>query len=114
MAYSRYSKRELILNDDRGYKEEFFTEKGIDQVVQYGTPIMKYPTNEEMAGMNLTQIVWEATDKLYNVAHEAYGSPELWWVIAWFNKKPTAADFKVGDVVFIPHPLQRVLDIFGV
>ena len=114
MAYSRFSRREIVINDSEGYEKEFFEPRGIKQVIQYTTPVMRYPTNEEMASLNLTTAVWGATDKIYNVADAAYGSPELWWVIAWFNKKSCAVEFKVGDVYYIPQPLNRVLEMYGV
>jgi len=36
----------------------------------------------------------------------------MWWVIAWYNQKPTEAHFNVGDVVYIPTPLANVLQYF--
>ena len=34
---------------------------------------------------------------------------ELYDVIAWFNKAPTESHVKIGSVVSIPKPIQRVL-----
>jgi hypothetical protein len=33
-------------------------------------------------------------------------------VIEWFNQKASEADFKVGDIYYIPRPLERVLEYF--
>jgi len=56
--------------------------------------------------------VWGATDKLYNVSSQYYGSPEYWWVIAFYNKKASEAEFKVGDLYFVPLPLEDILGYF--
>ena len=38
-----------------------------------------------------------------------YGDPS-WWVIAHYNQKPTENLFSIGDVVYIPTPLTKVLE----
>ena len=42
MAYSRYSKRGTIKNDDLGYRETFFDDRDITQIEQY-TNVTTYP-----------------------------------------------------------------------
>jgi len=37
----------------------------------------------------------------------------MWWVIAWFNKLPTESHIKLGDVIYIPMPLNEILKIYG-
>ena len=53
--------------------------------------------------------VWGLGDRLYKLAHQYYGDPALWWIIAWYNTRPTEAHFKQGDVIRIPLPLNEVL-----
>ena len=36
----------------------------------------------------------------------------MWWVIAMFNKSPTDAFIKKGDIIYIPQPLDRVISMF--
>ena len=36
---------------------------------------------------------------------------EYWWLIAWFNNKPTDIHCKVGDVLYIPLPLDKAIVI---
>ena len=43
-----------------------------------------------------------------------YDVAELWWVIAQFNQKPTDSHYSLGDVVYIPLPLEKVLTLYGV
>lgn len=112
MAFSRYDRREIFLNDDLGYKKVFFKNRDITQTYQYATPEIGYPTDEEIQEMESIPLRWGSTDKLYNIADQYYGSPELWWVIAWFNQKPTEAHFRVGDIYYIPMPLATALSIF--
>ena len=112
MAYSRYSGRETFVNEAEGYQKEFLSQRDLKKIIQFKTAKIGYPSNEEIASLTVGTKTWGATDKLYNLANDAYGSPELWWIIAWFNKKPTAAHFKVGDTVYIPQPVQRLLEYF--
>jgi len=112
MTYSRYGKTDIFLNKDKNYKNVFFRRRGIEETYQYEFPRLSYPTNDFIASLTNTPEVWRATDKLYNVANEAYGSPEYWWVIAWYNKKASEAEFKVGEIYYIPQPLADVLGFF--
>lgn len=112
MPFSRYQKRRLFLNDDRNYRNVFFKKRGIKETYQYDSPRFSYPSNEFMSNLNNVPLIWKATDKLYNVANEYYGSPEYWWVIAWYNKKASEAEFKTGDLFYVPLPLEDVLGFF--
>ena len=109
MPYSRYSNRPIFLNDDRNYKNVFFKNRDIEQTFQYDSPRFAYPSPEELMRFTNVPRVWGATDKLYNLADEYYGSPEYWWVIAWYNQKASAAEFYIGETFYIPLPLEDVL-----
>ena len=52
-------------------------------------------------------------DRLDNLAYEFYGDPRYWWVIAWFNKKPTESHCSLGDIIRIPKPIGQVLTSLG-
>ena len=56
----------------------------------------------------------DTTENHLALADQNYGSSRLWWVIAFFNQTPTEASLEFGKVIFIPHPLERVLSIYGV
>ena len=113
MAYSRYTGRGQFINNDAGYKETLFSERDIKQIMQYDTARFYYPSPAELANMPTETFVWVATSKLYKVANDVYGSPHLWWLIAWFNKKPTEAHFKVGDVYQVPSDPNQTLEFFA-
>ena len=53
-------------------------------------------------------------DRYFKLAYEYYGDSKLWWVIAWYNQKPSEADVKNGDTIFIPLPLDKVLSALRV
>jgi hypothetical protein len=112
MAFTRYATRGLIVNDKESYREAFFDQRDIQKLVQFDTARFYYPTFQERGQMALSTLTWSATSKLYNLANEFYGDPRLWWLIAWFNQKPTEAHFKVGDVFYVPSNLTEVLDFF--
>jgi len=112
MTYSRYAGRRIFKNDDPNYRNVFFRRRGIKETYQYESPQFSYPSNDYISDLTNVTEVWRATDKLYNVSNEYYGSPDYWWVIAWYNKKGSEAEFKVGDIYYVPLPLQDVLAFF--
>jgi len=112
MAYSRYSSRRTMINDDADYQKQFFDDRDVIQLMQYKTAIFYYPTEVEMENLETQTHLWNSSSRLHNLANKYYGYPELWWVIAWFNKKPTEAHYEVGEVILIPTPLHTVLAYF--
>ena len=104
---TRLDDRLIIVNGLEDYKS-IFEEKGVDFIRQYGTPDLQYPTSAQMEDMTLIRHIWKRGDKLFKLAYQHYGDSEMWYVIAWFNKRPTEAHIKYGDVVLIPHPLSIV------
>ena len=57
--------------------------------------------------------IWMSGDHFYKLAQKHYGDPKLWWIIAWYNTRPTEAHVKVGDLIRIPIPLEKVLFYFN-
>ena len=66
-------------------------------------------SDEERKKFQTRTIVWQRRTRLFKLAYEFYGDPTLWWVIAWFNQRPTDADYSPGDQVLIPFPLEEVI-----
>lgn len=109
---NRYFDRDILVNDDDQYRKQFLEkERGIKTIRQYDTPIFKYPTVEEISELQVVEIVWQSSSRLYKLASKYYNDPSLWWVIAMFNKKPTEAHFNLGETVYVPLPLEQVLRI---
>ena len=110
--YSRYAERKIFINDSRDYRDKFFTNRDVEQLMQYTTARFRYPTVEEMQTFRSSPLIWQSDSRLYKIANDYYGYPNLWWVIAWYNKKPTEAHFNIGDTFYVPAPLELVLDFF--
>jgi len=109
---SRYNSRNVLFNDQKIY-EEFFKDRNIKAkfIQHFESPSMRHPTVEEIADMTLKTHMWTTGDRYFKLANEHYGNPELWWVIAWFNRRPTESHIELGDIIEIPFPLNQVMAI---
>jgi|TARA_R110000796_G_scaffold89198_3_gene192654 nucleoid-associated protein YgaU len=114
MGISRYDVRRVIANEDQGYQEDILERRGIKRINHFSTPTLRYPTSREIADMQVNAVTWKRGTSLAKIAAKEYGDPKLWWVIAWFNKLPTDAHYNLGDKVFVPKPLERILRQFRV
>ena len=108
----RYEKRILEFNGNELYSEHF-DKRGVNFIEQYGTPKLSHPTPAQIKKMNIINHSWTHGDKYYKLAHQYYNDSALWWVIAWYNKKPTESHVKLGEVIYIPTPLNEVLKAYG-
>jgi len=108
MPISRYEDREIRINDHAQY-EKLFEGRNINFIEQYMTPSMRDFSQEEINSLTIINHIWSTGDKFYKLSHRFYGHSELWWVIAWFNKTPTESHLKLGNTIYIPIPLDRVL-----
>jgi nucleoid-associated protein YgaU len=79
---------------------------------QFTTPAFKEIKAEAIVSMKREQIIWGTGDKYWKLAQKFYGDPKYWWVIAWYNQKPTEAHVELGDIIFVPLPLERILTIW--
>lgn len=113
MSYSRYNKRDKIINSDEMYKDSF-DKRDVNSITHYSTPKLNHLQPDKLYNISEFVHIWKSGDRLYKLAYEHYGDSELWWIIAWYNKKPTEAHFKIGDTVYIPNPLEKVLNIMGI
>ena len=113
MAYSRYRNRNKFKNDYDLY-DEHMTDRDVQYITHFTTPQFGSVNALQFSKLQVAPHIWSAGDRLYKLAYEHYGDSELWWVIAWFNKKPTEAHFQIGDQVLIPKPLNKVLEMMGV
>tara|TARA_R100001082_G_C4339080_1_gene149235 strand:- start:563 stop:904 length:342 start_codon:yes stop_codon:yes gene_type:complete len=104
---SRYIDR-LIFDNSNELYEEMLEQKDLKFISHYGTPNFIYPSAEQMGNLSLTRHIWNFGDRYYKLAHKHYGDSTLWYVIAWFNKRPTDAHCFPGDVILIPKPLNVV------
>ena len=109
---SRYDNREAVINRSEMYKKQF-DNRGVRFVRQYKTADISYPTLAEQSFLDSEIRVWKVGDRLYKLADQYYGDPTYWWLIAWYNQAPTESHIRVGDVIEIPMPFNRVMSIYA-
>ena len=110
---SRYFGRNKFFNQKELY-EAVFDERDVDGIRQYTTPVLKHITKKQIDSLTVINHVWTTGDRFFKLAHDHYGDSSKWWVIAWYNRRPTESDVTIGDVIYIPHPLDKVLIYLGV
>ena len=107
---SRYNSRRKASNNSEMY-ENILEDRGVVEIIQYTTPTLKCPSEEEVLGIPTIDYVWSQGDKYWRLASKYYGNPKLWWVIAQFNKKPTESHLNPGDTLKIPTDLGMTLGV---
>jgi len=105
---SRYSNKKIFKNQDDAYSQ-ILEERQVPYIRHYATPTMSVPNVAQRAALTRLNHIWSVGDKFYKLAIKHYGTPEYWWVIALYNQTPTEASIRIGDVIIIPQPLDRVL-----
>jgi len=109
----RYVNRTILSNSSESYKK-YLKDRDLRLVRHFNTAIFNYPTEDEIQRLELIPHTWKYGDKLFKLSYTYYEDPSLWWVISWFNKKPTEMDINLGDVIYIPFPVERVLGYFSI
>jgi len=109
---SRYDDRAFITNTSDSYRN-IFKKRGVKQIVHYASPEIKYPSTEDLTDLNIVDHIWRRGDHYYKLADFYYGDSTYWWVIAFFNQKPTEFHVSPGDVIYIPVPLEAILYSIG-
>lgn len=105
----RYDGRKAVTNAHPLY-QEMLEKRGISRVTMYTSPYLNYPSPEQISNtIKRVGHLWKVGDRYWKLANEFYGDSRLWWVIAWFNKKPTESHVKLGDRIQIPLPLSTVM-----
>jgi|TARA_R110002020_G_scaffold139934_4_gene311095 nucleoid-associated protein YgaU len=107
----RHGSEDTFVNESEFY-EEFIEKRGLNKINQYATPKIPPLTKKVRRKFTSVRHVWTMGDKYFKIADKFYGDPRLWWVVAWYNQKPNEGMLKVGDVIFIPQPLNKVLTFF--
>jgi nucleoid-associated protein YgaU len=105
---SRYVNKRIIVNSSE-YYEPLRKSRGLKHVRQYETLMLKHPTLLDRIKLTTNTHIWKYGDRFYKLSARYYNDPRLWWVIAWYNGKPTEADIKIGDVLEIPLNIENIL-----
>ena len=104
----RYSSRKIFTNLSEKY-EKVAEERELSHITQYSTPELKHLNQDAISRLQRVTHGWRLGDRYYKLAYKHYGSSKYWWVIAWYNRRPTESHVKLGEVIYIPLPLEDVL-----
>tara|TARA_R110002020_G_scaffold265148_2_gene479920 strand:- start:5330 stop:5668 length:339 start_codon:yes stop_codon:yes gene_type:complete len=107
----RYDGRLKIKSSKLG-NEEIFEPRGIEEAEHYATPEFKPLENQERYSLVNEHHLWKVGDHYWKLAHIYYGDSSMWWLIAWYNQKPTESHVKIGDSIAVPLPLSKALKLF--
>lgn len=105
---ARYSNRRVVINDDDLYSKTL-EKRNVRRIRQYATAEMVYPTISQIQEMTRIKHIWTSGDRYYKLAAKYYGRTDHWWIIAFYNQRPTEADVKLGDIIYIPVPIEQIL-----
>jgi hypothetical protein len=109
----RYKNQNVFINEDERYKRLVKKTRGMEQISQFDTPSFKHPSASDMSNFKTVPHIWSTGDRYFKLAHEYYSSPTLWWIIALYNQKPTEFHVNLGDIIYVPVPLETVLFYLG-
>jgi nucleoid-associated protein YgaU len=109
---NRNEKRVLLLNKNKLYKKRM-DEKNLNFIRQVSTLKFNSVTPADISNLTVIDHVWKTGDKLYKLAKQYYGDNSYWFLLAWFNNKPTDAHLAYGDLIHIPTPLEKVLYLYN-
>ena len=110
---TRYNKTKTLTNA-REYYEPLRKSRNLKMVKQFATPKLHNLNVAERATLQRTVYTWKYGDRFYQLAHQYYGDPRLWWVLAWYNGYPTEAHVSPGDTLYIPLNIENVLKLLKV
>jgi nucleoid-associated protein YgaU len=109
---TRYRNRQIVRNTNELY-ETFLEDRDLKVIRHYRTPVIEHPTSRQRSQLRHKKVIWKHGDRFWKLAAKHYGNPKYWWVIAWYNQRPTEASVKLGSALLIPTPLEKVLALAG-
>ena len=109
---SRYDNRKVGLNANRLYSK-IFENRGVNSIEQFTTPSLTFPSQEQISRLTLVPHIWKTGDRYFKLSNQYYNDPKKWWIIAFFNQKPTEGHIELGDVIYVPTPLEDILTYYG-
>jgi len=111
--YSRVGEKRITDFDYRKvYSEKFESNKKKFLPIKETIEI-DYPSFNEILDMDFYDHIWTMGDRYYKLADLYYGNSRYWWIIAWFNKKPTESHINNGDIIRVPKSIGTILSTLG-
>jgi len=107
----RYSDRKILRLKDDFYRR-MLEEKGVKNLLFYDSVLFP-PIDKEVTALLTPELyAWGVGDNYYKLAEQKYGDKDFWWVLAWYNQKPSDALLKIGDNVWIPRPVEILVSYY--
>ena len=88
-----------------------FESRGVKQIEQYRTFEAEPVEQKDLDEIECHIHFWGMGDTYWKLSSIFYGSPEHWWIIASYNRKPTEAHNKLGDKIKIPLNIAEALQV---
>lgn len=108
----RYNYVKTFNNDDELYKKDLI-EKDKLFINQYESVKLRQLLESEYDAFDLKSHTWTQGDTLEKLSSLYYLNPRYWFLLAYFNNKPTEFHVANGDTIYIPMPLQKVLNFYN-
>ena len=108
----RHGTESTMVNTEELY-EEVFEDRGVQKIEHYKTAKWPPLTASVRGSFVTVRHKWTLGDRYWKLAARYYGEPKLWWVIAWYNEKPTESHVKIGGLILVPTPVNKVLSYFN-
>jgi len=109
---SRYLNKRIFQANAIQSTKDLLETRGLTNARIIETALSTPLSVEERKQFSVRTVIWQRRTRLFKIAFELYGDSRLWWIIAWFNQKPTDADYSVGDRVLVPFPLEQIYERF--
>ena len=110
---SRYINRHTVENTQFTFRR-LMNRRNKTAILHYRSPTYSKPEDEALQKeVSLQYHEWKVGDRYWKLASVFYGDPSFWWVIAFYNNKPTENHVAPGDVLQIPMPLDKAVLLTG-
>ena len=107
-----YTTHKKFINNFKSYSQ-ILKRRGLKEAAYLNTPVLLYPTIDEINKLNISYEVWQADSRVYELSHKYYGNTYYGWLILFFNKLGSEYEIKNGQVLSIPSPLDTIIGMVG-
>lgn len=108
----RYKRVKIFENNDLLYKNKLL-EKDKLFFRQYESVKMKEVLEEDYDKFDIKSHTWTQGDTLEKLSSRFYGNPRYWFLIAYYNSKPTEYSLENGETIYIALPLEKILNHYN-
>ncbi len=93
--------------------ENFLKDRGVSEISYIPFTNFKKLSEDQKRQLTKVNHTWKSGDRYYKLSSLHYGSPSYWWIIAYYNNKPTEASISIGDTIIIPKPLNILITLLS-